>query len=142
MIRRPPRSTLFPYTTLFRSDGFGKIESRKGHQDDRWETAATYDPQTMKVFTNECPGIPNPGCFVILPRFLQKGEPYYTSQPQVWLTAPPESSRTAAASSTERAALPHPVRSSAPENRGFLSWIFSFFRSLWDDLWSWLFRGS
>src|SRR5438067_7312508 len=22
MIRRPPRSTLFPYTTLFRSDGF------------------------------------------------------------------------------------------------------------------------
>src|SRR5688572_33473403 len=25
MIRRPPRSTLFPYTTLFRSDG-GEIE--------------------------------------------------------------------------------------------------------------------
>src|SRR3712207_9583749 len=24
MIRRPPRSTLFPYTTLFRSIGFGK----------------------------------------------------------------------------------------------------------------------
>src|SRR5258705_1317752 len=23
MIRRPPRSTLFPYTTLFRSSGFG-----------------------------------------------------------------------------------------------------------------------
>src|SRR5256885_12161111 len=23
MIRRPPRSTLFPYTTLFRSDGHG-----------------------------------------------------------------------------------------------------------------------
>src|SRR3712207_7526917 len=23
MIRRPPRSTLFPYTTLFRSHGFG-----------------------------------------------------------------------------------------------------------------------
>src|SRR2546429_3385981 len=23
MIRRPPRSTLFPYTTLFRSDGIG-----------------------------------------------------------------------------------------------------------------------
>src|SRR5690349_23800613 len=28
MIRRPPRSTLFPYTTLFRSDpaGFSRIE--------------------------------------------------------------------------------------------------------------------
>src|SRR2546429_6661645 len=31
MIRRPPRSTLFPYTTLFRSDGalscFGPVEN-------------------------------------------------------------------------------------------------------------------
>src|SRR6267142_2070542 len=26
MIRRPPRSTLFPYTTLFRSDGNGAFE--------------------------------------------------------------------------------------------------------------------
>src|SRR2546430_6015901 len=25
MIRRPPRSTLFPYTTLFRSDLFGAV---------------------------------------------------------------------------------------------------------------------
>src|SRR3712207_7990210 len=30
MIRRPPRSTLFPYTTLFRSDGdHGRIEVRQ-----------------------------------------------------------------------------------------------------------------
>src|SRR2546429_10017054 len=30
MIRRPPRSTLFPYTTLFRSafDSFGRLASR------------------------------------------------------------------------------------------------------------------
>src|SRR5260370_9540706 len=27
MIRRPPRSTLFPYTTLFRSDRSGQLES-------------------------------------------------------------------------------------------------------------------
>src|SRR2546429_8364078 len=26
MIRRPPRSTLFPYTTLFRSESFGPIQ--------------------------------------------------------------------------------------------------------------------
>src|SRR2546425_5981462 len=26
MIRRPPRSTLFPYTTLFRSDRGGRVE--------------------------------------------------------------------------------------------------------------------
>src|SRR5215208_2131997 len=28
MIRRPPRSTLFPYTTLFRSRQLGKIDGR------------------------------------------------------------------------------------------------------------------
>src|SRR5258707_7120329 len=39
MIRRPPRSTLFPYTTLFRSpcriqdlDRKGKVESGIGHK--------------------------------------------------------------------------------------------------------------
>src|SRR3712207_8350450 len=26
MIRRPPRSTLFPYTTLFRSDGLDRVQ--------------------------------------------------------------------------------------------------------------------
>src|SRR3712207_7118855 len=29
MIRRPPRSTLFPYTTLFRSDGPGAGRERR-----------------------------------------------------------------------------------------------------------------
>src|SRR2546427_1828548 len=29
MIRRPPRSTLFPYTTLFRSLGEGAVEVRE-----------------------------------------------------------------------------------------------------------------
>src|SRR2546429_3703391 len=28
MIRRPPRSTLFPYTTLFRSKNIGSIKAR------------------------------------------------------------------------------------------------------------------
>src|SRR3712207_8330713 len=31
MIRRPPRSTLFPYTTLFRSDGDDALVERLGH---------------------------------------------------------------------------------------------------------------
>src|SRR5258706_10516830 len=30
MIRRPPRSTLFPYTTLFRSDSRGKVFGVEG----------------------------------------------------------------------------------------------------------------
>src|SRR2546430_3195296 len=32
MIRRPPRSTLFPYTTLFRSDG-GTVDGRRREPD-------------------------------------------------------------------------------------------------------------
>src|SRR5438309_6873219 len=31
MIRRPPRSTLFPYTTLFRSDGRQRPVPRRAH---------------------------------------------------------------------------------------------------------------
>src|SRR3712207_9433974 len=30
MIRRPPRSTLFPYTTLFRSRGIGGVANDQG----------------------------------------------------------------------------------------------------------------
>src|SRR3712207_7431133 len=33
MIRRPPRSTLFPYTTLFRSGKFKSREDAQGHID-------------------------------------------------------------------------------------------------------------
>src|SRR2546422_3955635 len=34
MIRRPPRSTLFPYTTLFRSGlGWDRVERRRGRCD-------------------------------------------------------------------------------------------------------------
>src|SRR6266478_7395762 len=31
MIRRPPRSTLFPYTTLFRSRALGRAQPLPGH---------------------------------------------------------------------------------------------------------------
>src|SRR2546429_1059935 len=41
MIRRPPRSTLFPYTTLFRSPDAGGGESAVGARDD---VVASHDP--------------------------------------------------------------------------------------------------
>src|SRR2546430_13200173 len=44
MIRRPPRSTLFPYTTLFRSVGAQKLF----YYDDR-------DRQTLKITTERYP---------------------------------------------------------------------------------------
>src|SRR5258707_7335268 len=37
MIRRPPRSTLFPYTTLFRS---GRAESYRAHRPALWPRGA------------------------------------------------------------------------------------------------------
>src|SRR5258706_6201047 len=48
MIRRPPRSTLFPYTTLFRSRGRAAVELNVGRGDagiriNRARTAAEVD---------------------------------------------------------------------------------------------------
>src|SRR2546422_8531383 len=45
MIRRPPRSTLFPYTTLFRSEKFRKADSSRlkvpGNDNRKWERTGT-----------------------------------------------------------------------------------------------------
>src|SRR2546429_6592978 len=38
MIRRPPRSTLFPYTTLFRSEP-GKVVDKKNNKTYEWKKA-------------------------------------------------------------------------------------------------------
>src|SRR5947209_13287578 len=38
MIRRPPRSTLFPYTTLFRSQPVGENSSLKTWKGEQWKT--------------------------------------------------------------------------------------------------------
>src|SRR5260370_22639795 len=49
MIRRPPRSTLFPYTTLFRSRDEIEVgfDRRRGHQridDRRWMARVAFHP--------------------------------------------------------------------------------------------------
>src|SRR5947209_16035342 len=49
MIRRPPRSTLFPYTTLFRSDGRGvRPPARQQLADDR-EPALPADRKSTRL---------------------------------------------------------------------------------------------
>src|SRR5256885_16185610 len=50
MIRRPPRSTLFPYTTLFRSDTKGRMllqrrASNKYHSGGLWSNACCGHPR-------------------------------------------------------------------------------------------------
>src|SRR2546429_4270458 len=52
MIRRPPRSTLFPYTTLFRSPS-----TRKPPSPGRW-TAATLAPATKPTPSSAKPSPP------------------------------------------------------------------------------------
>src|SRR5438309_3539258 len=44
MIRRPPRSTLFPYTTLFRSGRFWSMDSFEGQ---------SRDPQSLHKYRSE-----------------------------------------------------------------------------------------
>src|SRR2546426_9360721 len=43
MIRRPPRSTLFPYTTLFRSPAFVTEHSAARHNPQSWELREDVD---------------------------------------------------------------------------------------------------
>src|SRR2546429_2895905 len=50
MIRRPPRSTLFPYTTLFRSGAFGGEKDTGGGRESGSEAWKAYmRPQTNTV---------------------------------------------------------------------------------------------
>src|SRR2546426_8593571 len=46
MIRRPPRSTLFPYTTLFRSLGFKNLS---GRPDEAWLSTALSEMLTTEL---------------------------------------------------------------------------------------------
>src|SRR5688572_32337752 len=70
MIRRPPRSTLFPYTTLFRSDV--DAERRKaitGHRDidmELWYTHLVPDLDRSEEHTSELQSQSNLVCRLLL----------------------------------------------------------------------------
>src|SRR5256712_3919244 len=49
MIRRPPRSTLFPYTTLFRSKRSKELESKPGLIEAREEEAGDLKTKAMSL---------------------------------------------------------------------------------------------
>src|SRR5258705_7077171 len=51
MIRRPPRSTLFPYTTLFRSDGAGSsVSLTTTDNQPSWSSAIYWDTNNSGTF--------------------------------------------------------------------------------------------
>src|SRR2546430_8462185 len=71
MIRRPPRSTLFPYTTLFRSRGSGKamafpcyLSSRRPHVLDALQIQAP--PGRSEEHTSELQSQSNLVCRLLL----------------------------------------------------------------------------
>src|SRR5256885_13094676 len=80
MIRRPPRSTLFPYTTLFRSPPHGRVGARHGRQNPRPRIEAatvvagtraetgnlTADPQRSEEHTSELQSPCNLVCRLLL----------------------------------------------------------------------------
>src|SRR2546422_4391839 len=45
MIRRPPRSTLFPYTTLFRSEPHADVHEDRDHEERQDAGADLFEPQ-------------------------------------------------------------------------------------------------
>src|SRR3712207_8526388 len=77
MIRRPPRSTLFPYTTLFRSNVPWKA---KAHAVSRWECAAHRycEVSRTEVAEWEEPRHPGPavhdGLYPTLPHLATRSE--------------------------------------------------------------------
>src|SRR2546421_3902115 len=58
MIRRPPRSTLFPYTTLFRSGGTRRLELPIGKEVEFKIPSGITDGQQIRLRGQ---GMPSPG---------------------------------------------------------------------------------
>src|SRR3712207_8016636 len=75
MIRRPPRSTLFPYTTLFRSRGF--LLSPDGDDGDQ---RCSYCANAADHSTHTCEPVGDVGCV--------RSEDGHTSSPSVSNRAP------------------------------------------------------
>src|SRR5260370_22591338 len=79
MIRRPPRSTLFPYTTLFRSRTSKMTTRRRAHWPSRliWQrrlaTAATSHPLRSEEHTSELQSHLNLVCRLLLEKKKKKG---------------------------------------------------------------------
>src|SRR3712207_8578034 len=62
MIRRPPRSTLFPYTTLFRS-------GRRG----RWPAQAGSQGRGRRLAVGDAEGLKRDAAFAAVDRYVESG---------------------------------------------------------------------
>src|SRR5438093_1643243 len=67
MIRLPPRSTLFPYTTLFRSDGPRlPFHHRREHRHARLPDSDRWHPMRSEEHTSELQSLTNLVCRLLL----------------------------------------------------------------------------
>src|SRR5260370_30297635 len=70
MIRRPPRSTLFPYTTLFRSDPSERARRQIGHR--HAQVHAIEDVERSEEHTSELQSHLNLVCRLLLEKKKKK----------------------------------------------------------------------
>src|SRR3989442_10546854 len=87
MIRRPPRSTLFPYTTLFRScplltAKIAGLQARLGREFGRrvFVTSVTVDPERSEEHTSELQSRPHLVCRLLLEKKKKKQLPTYKNK--------------------------------------------------------------
>src|SRR5438477_5223229 len=66
MIRRPPRSTLFPYTTLFRSRGRDSLRGAEGRSGDARDAVAHVGVDRSEEHTSELQSHVNLVCRLLL----------------------------------------------------------------------------
>src|SRR5258707_10897238 len=93
MIRRPPRSTLFPYTTLFRSLGFAMgsggltVAALGPLADGAGPTAARSEEHTSELQSRQ---------YLVCRLLLEKKRLNRCSifKPKTWLTMPPRGDKT------------------------------------------------
>src|SRR5256886_10103227 len=96
MIRRPPRSTLFPYTTLFRSlTGLPSVRARIGRADAAVAAARLAVSERSEEHTSELQSQSNLVCRLLLekkkktPELRSRHADHRTQQPGLLQTAVP-----------------------------------------------------
>src|SRR3712207_5369110 len=82
MIRRPPRSTLFPYTTLFRS----KLVAFGVEQQDRalYQVRSAVENGDLRVFSHGCPPLSLVICPGLLSAYPSRERCGYQPPPHPW----------------------------------------------------------
>src|SRR5258706_7853399 len=90
MIRRPPRSTLFPYTTLFRSDEAGRVAEPSHVREMRSERAQVWrwaEPLRSEEHTSELQSLTNLVCRLLLGKKKKKKCTYILENDQGYSNA-------------------------------------------------------